>query len=201
MATYKYVRISSIQQNDSRQLENSNRYDSIIKDKISGTIPFNKRPGGKKIINGVLSGEIDSVSFHDASRVGRNVKDTLWVIDFLKENNCRIFFEAEGLEWKKGGNNDIFDLTTTILAAVYQMEKRNILERTHEGRKISQIKHPEKWIGRRKGTKDSNDKTLQKHSDIVKLLKKGTYTMAEIQKLTSKGITTVYKVRNILNEN
>lgn len=200
MGKAKYVRASTLTSKLDRQLIDKDNYDFVFFEKISGIVPFNQRPKGEMVMKGVKNGKITALHFHDMSRVGRNVKDTLDIFQFLKDNNCIIVLEKEGLSWHPDGNNDIFDLTSTILSAVYDLERRNTLERTEEGRRISRVKHPERWVGRKSGTCESKDKFLKKHNDIVKLIKKGGYSMQQIKVLTGKGIMTVYKVRDSLKK-
>lgn len=55
---------------------------------------------------------------------------------------------------------------------------------------------PSPYQGRKKGTKDSIEKTLKRHQDIVIELTKG-YGVRETSRRLKKSVTTVQKIKNI----
>ena len=80
----KYVRISSVTQNEERQLEKGVK--SFI-DKCSGAIPFMERPQAKKLIEFLKINPTFETVVSSVDRVGRSTLDILQTIQFFKTNN------------------------------------------------------------------------------------------------------------------
>jgi DNA invertase Pin-like site-specific DNA recombinase len=79
----KYIRVSAVDQNTERQETNSDKFQFVYIDKISGAIPFLERPQGKKLISYILNGKINEVHISSIDRMGRNILDILTVSEFL----------------------------------------------------------------------------------------------------------------------
>ena len=95
MATVKYIRVSTKEQNEDRQLHPT--YKNYM-DKCSGTIPFAKRIEGKKLLEDAKAGKVKHVVVNRIDRLGRNTKDILETIEVFKQLGVCIESEAEGLK-------------------------------------------------------------------------------------------------------
>jgi hypothetical protein len=72
MKKARYIRQSTKNQTNLRQLAKVHPDEELFIDIISGSIPFADRPEGKRLIQAVEAGEINYVSFHAIDRAGRN---------------------------------------------------------------------------------------------------------------------------------
>jgi DNA invertase Pin-like site-specific DNA recombinase len=193
-----YVRISTIDQKTDRQKVNGSDYGHIIDDKISGSVPFFKRPGGKEIDNLVKKDVLTSLSVVSIDRLGRNLKDILNTLDFFTERKIPVFVINIGLSTldDNGKENPIAKMIITILGTLAEMERSQILERQREGIEIAKMKGIYK--GRKKGTKEDLLGFLSKPKNkrIIDCLKRGLNT-SETAKVVGVHPNTVYKVRNL----
>jgi DNA invertase Pin-like site-specific DNA recombinase len=197
----RYIRISSLTQNEERQLIKANPTEKLFLDKISGTIPFNQRPSAIELFNEIKTGTIDYLSIEAVDRLGRNTLDIFQTLDFLSKHNVTVKVENLGIESKlpNGTPNPVFNLITSVLANIAEMERLSMLERQKQGIAIAKAKGVYK--GREKGSTTPNDEILKKYSNVVKYLKREIPpSMIEIGTLCNVNKNTVLKVKKILNE-
>ena len=64
---------------------------------------------------------------------------------------------------------------------------------------IKKAKEQGKFLGRKKGAIETNERLLSKHKDVVDYLLAGK-KMREISSLTKKSSATIQKVRHIIND-
>lgn len=204
MRKAKYIRQSTKNQTNLRQLAKAHPDEILYIDIISGTIPFAERPEGKKLIEKVESGEIDYITFHDLSRAGRSTVDVLTTLNFFQSKGVIVKIDNLGLESIiEGKVNPIFNLITTVLSEIYSLERTTLLERQAEGIHQAKLKGGV-YLGRQEGTKDSLELTLSKHKRVVKTLKSNpTLSLRQIAKLSSESdykvsANTVKKVKELL---
>ncbi len=139
--TYGYVRVSSKDQNEARQLnamaEQPIAVDHIYVDKQSGK-DFN-RPQYKKMMQKLKAGDL--LLIHSIDRLGRNYEEILeqWRI-ITKEKQADIYvLDFPLLDTRsRGGDGDltgrfISDLVLQTLAYVAQKERESIRQRQAEG--------------------------------------------------------------------
>ncbi|MCT2408592.1 recombinase family protein [Chryseobacterium antibioticum] len=194
----RYIRVSTGNQNTERQLQKSHPNEKLYIDIISGAIPFNKRPEGKKMLEDIETGLINYVNVHSIDRLGRNLFDILATLELLNEK--KITLEVDNLGLKSLVNdkpNSAFKLIISVMANIAEMERETLLERQREGINIAIAKGVYK--GRIKGTVESNEQVLDKYKEVVKYLKKG-HSMRDTAKLCNVSLGTVQKVKQILNK-
>lgn len=193
-----YIRVSSILQNIDRQLAKTGKDDIIIEDRVSGTVPFFERPGGKKIMELIHSNSISELKVHQIDRLGRNLLDILNTIKYFTEHHIPIHFITQGLKTldDKGHENPISKMIISILGIVSEMERNNIRERQLEGIAIAKAKG--KFLGRKTGTTEDVQKFLNKpiNKKALEYLRKN-YTQKEISKILGISINTVGKVKKL----
>lgn len=127
MSNVGYVRVSSIQQNIERQLIGI-ELDKVFTEKLSGK--NTDRPQLKAMLDYIREG--DTVHVHELSRLARNAKDALTIIDAIKSKGCAIWIHKENIH-VTGENDMVANLLLTILAGVAQMERDMMLTRQAEG--------------------------------------------------------------------
>ncbi|MCF6140510.1 recombinase family protein [Flavobacterium sp. K77] len=204
MKKARYIRQSTNQQSNLRQLAKAHPDEKLFVDIISGSIPFCERPAGKKLIEAIETGEINYVSFHAIDRAGRNTIDVLQTLKYFYDKGVIVKIDNLGLESMINGKaNPVFNLITTILSELSSLEKTSLLERQAEGILLARLNGVYK--GRVKDTKDTPEETLSKHKKTVKALKSNpTLSLRQIAKLASDAdykvsANTVKKVKELIS--
>lgn len=142
-----YVRVSTIDQNEQRQIEGLEKH-NIQKwyiEKVSGKSL--NRPQLAEMLDFVR--ESDTVFIHDLSRLARNTKDLLELIEFFKSKNVNLVSNKENIDT----NTPTGQLMITMIAAINEFERNILLERQREG--IAIAKRNKKYKGRKEITIDN----------------------------------------------
>lgn len=136
-----YVRVSTVEQNEARQLEGLKKYqiDKWFTEKVSGK-DIN-RPELKNLLEFVREG--DTVYVHDFSRLARSTKDLLDIVDHLKAKSVHLVSNKENLD----SSTPTGKLMLTMIAAINEFERTNLLERQREG--IAEAKKNGVYKGRK----------------------------------------------------
>lgn len=141
MANVAYVRVSSVDQNESRQIEALEKYNisKWFKEKVSG-----KNIKDRQMLLSMLDWvrEGDTVYVLDFSRLARSTKDLLQLIERMKDKQVRIVSLKENFDT----NTPTGKLMLTMMAAINEFERQNLLERQKEG--IAIAKRKGKYKGR-----------------------------------------------------
>lgn len=205
MKKARYIRQSTSQQSNLRQLAKAHPGEKLFIDIISGSIPFGGRPAGKKLFEAIENDEINYISFHAIDRAGRNTINVLQTLQYFYDKGVVVKIDNLGLESMINGKaNPVFNLITTILTELSSLEKTSLLERQAEGIMQAKLKGGV-YRGRVKDTKDTPVQTLSKHKRVVKTIKSNpTLSLRQIAKLASDSdykvsANTVKKVKELLN--
>lgn len=137
-----YVRVSSLDQNEARQLEafkDLNLY-KIFVEKISTRDTH--RPILQQMLDYVREG--DTVYIKDFSRLARSTKDLLELTERLNKMSVKLISLKENFDT----GTPTGKLMLTMMAAIYEFERDNTLERQREG--IAIAKRAGKYKGRKK---------------------------------------------------
>ena len=122
-----YVRVSTEDQNEARQVEGLKKHD-IEKwyiEKISGK--NTDRPELQKMLKSVIEG--DEVYIHDFSRLARSTEDLLRIVEEFKAKGVKLISNKENLDTSTPTGK----LMLTMIAAINEFERTNMLERQREG--------------------------------------------------------------------
>lgn len=189
----KYVRVSSQEQNSERQIEIGGDV-KLYEDKISGLIPFNERPAGRRLIKDIENGKINYIIIHSVDRLGRNVVEMQKQLNWFIENGVQIFAENIRMELLNEDDtmNIIAKMIIDLLGSVAGLEIEAIKERQRQGIEIAKAKGVYK--GRKVGATMNDTKYLERHKDVVELLKDGL-SLNKVSKYTKKAFVTVKKVQ------
>ena len=177
---FNYVRVSTEIQNLDRQLLNVD-CDREYKEKVSGK-DIN-RPQLQAMLTNLR--ENDLVNVHELSRLARNTKDLLGIVQTILEAGASIRFHKENLFFEATKNADPFqNLMLSMLGAIAQFERDLMLERQREGIAIAKAK------GRYKGrqTKFTNE-------DIDNIKKQFSDSTNKAQLAREWGISRQYLYR------
>ena len=129
-----YVRVSTVEQNESRQVEALKRHniDRWFIEKASGKNM--DRPELQKMLKSVQSG--DTVFIHDFSRLARSTKDLLEMVETLQANGVHLASDKENLDTSTPTGK----LMLTMIAAINEFERQNMLDRQREGIEVARQK-------------------------------------------------------------
>ena len=136
-----YVRVSTVDQNEARQVEALKKYgiEKWYTEKVSGK-DLN-RPKLQEMLDFVREG--DTIYIHDFSRISRSVKDLLSLIDLLEAKKVHLVSVKENLDTSTPAGR----LMLTMIGAINEFERANLLERQAEGIAIAKAKG--KYKGRK----------------------------------------------------
>ena len=138
-----YVRVSTVDQNIERQLEQLQYCDELFIDKVSGKDI--ERPKLQEMLRHIRKGDIIEVTSID--RLARNNIDLQNLVKEITAKGVVIKFLKEGLTFGGEGNDKaISKMMLTMLAAIGEFERELIRERQREG--IALAKAKGKYKGR-----------------------------------------------------
>lgn len=129
-----YVRVSTVEQNEERQIESLNKYDieKWYTEKVSGK--NTNRPKLLEMLDFVREG--DTIYIHDFSRLARSTKDLLDIIEQLQQKKVALISIKENMDTSTASGK----LMVTVIAAINEFERENLLERQREGISIAKKK-------------------------------------------------------------
>ena len=127
MAHIAYVRVSTAEQNEARQIEALKKHniDMWFTEKVSGKNM--NRPQLEAMLDYVREG--DTVYIHDFSRLARSTKDLLTIVEKLQNKKVHLVSNKENLDTSTPTGK----LMLTMIAAINEFERENLLERQREG--------------------------------------------------------------------
>lgn len=137
-----YIRVSTVEQNEARQVEALKTY-KINKTFIEkASAKDTNRPYLQEMLDYVRTG--DTVYILDFSRLARSTKDLLDIVEQLTKKEVKLVSLKENLDT----NTPAGKMMLTMLGAIYEFERANILERQREG--IILAKRAGKYKGRKR---------------------------------------------------
>lgn len=195
-----YTRKSTEKQSHERQLENEGSYDIVIKETVSGGVPFFQRPNSKRITELLETGEVKQMDVHSIDRLGRNLKNILITIEKIHSYGVPIFIISQGLltlDKESGKVNPTTKLILSVMGSVSEMERNLIRERIKHSLRVKKSKG--ELLGRKRGSIESIEQFLSKpkNKKISEYLKKG-YSYREISKIVGCGTQLVSKVKSVM---
>jgi DNA invertase Pin-like site-specific DNA recombinase len=199
-----YARVSTNRQDLQRQLTELNQYAkkngfeivATFEEKISGK--SKERIEFQKMVSFAQTQNIHSVFCWELSRIGRNTVEVLTTIQELNSIQVNTYIHNLNLNTLESGKiNLLTDFLLKILASVNDMESNQIKQRLNSGYK-HHIENGGK-VGRPQSSVETKEQFLEKHTEIIKLLKK-SYPIRLIMQITNSSSVTVQKVKRILSE-
>lgn len=180
MAKIGYARVSTVDQNEARQVEafKKENCDKFFLDKQSGKDMA--RPQLKAMMSYVREG--DTVIVTEYARLARSVRDLLSIIDELQSKGVAVVSQKENFDT----NTPEGKLMLTIFGALAEFEREVIKERQREGIEIAKSR------GRYAGRKpiSVNEKLLREECAKWRL---GTQTATETMKKVGLKPNTFYR--------
>lgn len=158
-----YVRVSTVAQNEERQFETMEKYqvEKVFTEKISAK--DTNRPKLQELLEFAREG--DQIVIHDFSRLARSTSDLLFLVELLSKKNVILISNKENIDTSTPTGK----LLLTVIGAISEFERTNLLERQAEGIAIAKAK------GVYKGRKPVHVENF------------GTYYEEYMQRLTNKA--------------
>jgi DNA invertase Pin-like site-specific DNA recombinase len=175
-----YIRVSTIDQNEERQIK-AMEHQNIKKyftEKISAK--DTNRPKLMEMLE--FARESDVIYIKDFSRLARSTHDLLDIVKQLGEKGVKLISLKENLDT----NTSTGKLMLTMIAAIYEFERANMLERQREGIAIAKSKGAYK--GRKEVEKPDN------WDEVYPKWKNRELTAAKAMELMDLKRNTFYKM-------
>jgi len=144
-----YIRVSTIEQDDTRQKEALKMHDIDKYFIEKASAKDTNRPQLQAMFEYVR--ENDVIYVKDFSRLARSTKDLLEIVEILNKKGVKLISLKESLD----SDTSTGKLMLTMIGAIYEFERTNLLERQKEGIAIArqkgkykgrkEIKHPVNW--------------------------------------------------------
>ena len=175
-----YVRVSTVEQNESRQLEGLKKYgiEKWFTEKVSAK--DTNRPELQNMIEFAREG--DTIYIWDFSRLARSTKDLLDLVELLQDKGINLISVKENLDTSTPTGK----LMLTMIGAINEFERANLLERQREG--IALAKNQGKYKGRKEISFPAN------WSEVYPKWKNRELTGAKAMELLGLKRNTFYKL-------
>lgn len=146
-----YIRVSTIEQNEQRQIEAMEKYkiEKWFIEKVSAK--DTNRPKLQEMLDFAREG--DTIHIHDFSRLARSTKDLLDIVEKLNQKGITLISNKENIDTSTPTGK----LMLTMIGAINEFERTNLLERQREGIAIA------KRNGKYKGRKPVSIPDFEKH--------------------------------------
>lgn len=196
------VRVSTAKQETSRQISELTEYAlsqnyevvEILEESISGTANVESRSGLKRCIELAGMSKINKVLVHEVSRLARKNSIAHKFVEELEALQVSVYWHAQKIETllPDGKRNPAASIMFALLAEMARNERETLSERVKSG--LREAKRKGRKLGRPCGTGTSDTDLMNKHTDVIKLLRKGI-SIRNVAQIAGKSPTTVQKVK------
>lgn len=186
MTVYGYMRISTqneAQKFDRQEAQLQGQVDVLVNERISGS--KRNRPELDKMLDLLEPGDV--VLILSIDRLSRSTKDLLEIVEIIRAKGASLRSLQDS--WlDTTSDNPMSDFLLTVMGALAEVERKNIVKRVNEGLAVAKNKGVQ--LGRPKA--NSN-----KVAYALELYDKGEHTAKQIAEITGISRKTLY---NKLNE-
>jgi len=199
-----YARVSSIgdRQNTDRQISDLLDYVEyqnleickIYEEHISGAKKNSERPVLMQAIDYCKQNSVSILLVSELSRLGRNAFEVLATVKDLIDSGVNLYMQKEQFTLldSEGKPTMFAPIMIATLSTCAQLERENIKFRLNSGR--AQYIRNGGRLGRKVGSIKTTEQKKEEYKDIISYLKRG-YSVRNTAKLTSKGISTVQRIK------
>jgi DNA invertase Pin-like site-specific DNA recombinase len=201
------VRVSTKKQETTRQINELTHYaDSkgyqvveICREQISGDASADDRHGLKRVEELAEAGKIKKILVHEISRIARRNSIAHLFVEKMEQCGVSVYWHSQSVETllPNGKRNPAASIMFALLAEMARSEREQLRERILSG--LAEARRQGKKLGRPFGAYLTPAALLQKHRDVVRLLKSGQ-SIRNAAKITDEGISTVARVRAVLTQ-
>lgn len=199
------VRVSTSKQETARQVHELTVYArskaytvvEVCRETISGDSGSDEREGLKRVEELAAAGKIRKVLVHEISRLARRNSVAHRFVETLEAHGVSLYWHAQGIETllPNGKRNPAAGIMLALLAEMARGELETLRSRIASG--LAAARRAGKTLGRPQGTSIGKAAFLQKHRDVVRLLKSGQ-SIRNAAKIADKGGSTVQRVKALL---
>lgn len=196
------VRVSTSRQETDRQIQELQDYAKaqghevvqVLKETISGKADQSDRQGLIACEELARAGKIKKVLVHEVSRIARRNSIAHKFVETMEDLGVSVYWKAQNLETllPNGKRNPAAGIMLALMAEMARNEIEVLSMRVRSG--LAQAKRNGVKLGRPLGSDIPVEMFMKKHSDIVRLLK-SDHSVRNTAKITSKGISTVQRVK------
>ena len=181
---YAYVRVSTVEQNEERQIEGLEKHgiDKWFVEKVSGK--DTNRPELQAMLDTAKAG--DTIYVHDFSRLARSTKDLLAIVEMLTEREINLVSNKENIDTSTPAGK----LMLTVLAAIYEFERTNMLERQAEGIEIAKRENKYANCGRKK------TEVTDEYEQLIRQYVDGKITKVQLAVMMNVSRPTLNRILN-----
>lgn len=181
---YAYVRVSTVEQNEERQIEGLEKHgiDKWFIEKVSGK--DTNRTELQAMLDVAKAG--DTIYVHDFSRLARSTKDLLAIVEMLTEREINLVSNKENIDTSTPAGK----LMLTVLAAIYEFERTNMLERQAEGIEIAKRENKYANCGRKK------TEVTDEYEQLIRQYVDGKITKVQLAVMMNVSRPTLNRILN-----
>lgn len=181
---YAYVRVSTVEQNEERQIEGLEKHgiDKWFIEKVSGK--DTNRTELQTMLDVAKAG--DTIYVHDFSRLARSTKDLLAIVEMLTEREINLVSNKENIDTSTPAGK----LMLTVLAAIYEFERTNMLERQAEGIEIAKRENKYANCGRKK------TEITDEYEHLIRQYVNGKVTKVQLAVMMNVSRPTLNRILN-----
>jgi site-specific DNA recombinase len=149
-----YLRVSTEEQREKQSIETQRAevqryceqhgvavFDLYADDGVSGTVPFEERPAGARLLEDARRGRFDTVLIYKLDRLGRDPLVTLLAVEKLKALGVQVKSTTQGFD----PDDPVGRLLVTILSGVAGFERETIIQRSIAG--TNRLAREGVWLG------------------------------------------------------
>lgn len=167
---------------------------ATITEHVSGAKKNSEREGVQQLFDLAQRRSIDKVVVTEISRIGRNVSESVQIIDQLTASGVSLYIQNIGMETllADGKPNFMFKPILLTLVGFAEMERELLRERIRSG--LETAKRKGKKLGRPTGITQTTDDVLAKYPAVVRQLRSGQ-SIRNVAKICDVSPNTVQRVK------
>ena len=128
----------------------------------------------------------DTIYVHDFSRLARSTKDLLAIVEMLTERGINLVSNKENIDTSTPAGK----LMLTVLAAIYEFERTNMLERQAEGIEIAKRENKYANCGRKK------TEVTDEYEHLIRQYVDGKVTKVQLAVMMNVSRPTLNRILN-----
>lgn len=166
---------------------------------ISGRADESERHGLHEVEALAQAGKIKKVLVHEVSRVARRNSILHRFVETLEGFGVSLYWHSQSIETllPSGKRNPAAGVMLALLAEMARGETETLRERIKSG--LAEARRKGQTLGRPSGSGLDTASLLEKHKDVVRLLKDGQ-SVRHAAKIAGKGVSTIQRVKAALAE-